>query len=63
MAPRPKDNGETKESSGAAPRLTDEAYCYQMMQQVRDYAMFIVNPSGHIIMWNQGAAHMMGYSP
>ena len=52
-----------EEGSGAAPRLTDEAYCYQMMQQVRDYAMFIVDPNGHILMWNQGAAHMMGYSP
>ena len=34
-----------------------------MMQQVRDYAMFIVDQNGHILMWNQGAAHMMGYSP
>jgi len=33
-----------------------------MMQQVRDYAMLIVDPNGHILMWNQGAAQMTGYS-
>jgi len=36
---------------------------YQLMiDSVRDYAIFMLDPNGHIASWNQGAERMKGYS-
>jgi PAS domain S-box-containing protein len=29
---------------------------------VRDYAIFMLDPGGHVVSWNQGAARIKGYS-
>ncbi|HSU16447.1 MAG TPA: PAS domain S-box protein [Longimicrobium sp.] len=33
-----------------------------LVQNVRDYAIFMLDPGGHIISWNEGAQHINGYS-
>jgi PAS domain S-box-containing protein len=32
-----------------------------LVEQVKDYAIFIVDPSGHIVSWNAGAERIKGY--
>jgi PAS domain S-box-containing protein len=41
--------------------LNDHAY-QLLVKEVRDIAIFFMNPEGEIISWNEGAAHMKGYS-
>jgi PAS domain S-box-containing protein len=36
---------------------------YQLMvESVRDYAIFLLDPSGYIVTWNEGAQRLKGYS-
>ena len=32
-----------------------------MVEAVKDYALFMLDPSGHVLTWNAGAAAIMGY--
>jgi PAS domain S-box-containing protein len=34
-----------------------------MIESVRDYAIFMLDPTGHIISWNEGAQRLKGYAP
>jgi len=34
-----------------------------LVQGVRDYAIFMLDPGGHIASWNEGAARIKGYTP
>jgi PAS domain S-box-containing protein len=33
-----------------------------LVQSVRDYAIFMLDPTGHVATWNEGAQHIKGYS-
>jgi PAS domain S-box-containing protein len=33
-----------------------------LVQNVKDYAIFMLSPSGHIVSWNEGAQRIKGYS-
>ena len=33
------------------------------VQQTRDYALFVLDPSGHVLTWNSGAEQIKGYRP
>jgi PAS domain S-box-containing protein len=33
-----------------------------LVQGVKDYAIFMLDPRGRITTWNSGAAHLKGYS-
>jgi PAS domain S-box-containing protein len=33
-----------------------------LVEQVRDYAIFTLDPNGHILTWNAGAQHIKGYT-
>src|SRR3954470_19085763 len=33
-----------------------------LVQAVRDYAIFMLDPGGHIASWNEGAQHITGYT-
>jgi PAS domain S-box-containing protein len=33
-----------------------------LVESVRDYAIFLVDPTGHIVTWNPGAEHLKGYT-
>ncbi|HEU4657420.1 MAG TPA: PAS domain S-box protein [Capillimicrobium sp.] len=35
----------------------------RLVLSVRDYAIFMLDPSGHILSWNAGAQHLKGYTP
>lgn len=34
-----------------------------MVESVRDYAIFLLSPTGHIMTWNEGAKRIKGYAP
>jgi PAS domain S-box-containing protein len=35
----------------------------RLVTSVRDYAIFMLDPAGHILSWNAGARHLKGYDP
>ncbi len=41
-------------------RLSEERYRL-MAESVRDYAIFMLDPTGHIVTWNEGARRLIGY--
>lgn len=65
----------TKESADARTSITPIRYSrlsdkikhggqiYQLMvESVRDYAIFMLDPNGHVASWNQGAERIKGYT-
>ena len=41
-----------------------EEYIYRMLvEQTTDYALLVLDPTGHIMTWNLGAQRMNGYTP
>lgn len=47
--------------SSAALRVSEEKF-RRFVEGVRDYAMFLLDPHGRIITWNEGAARIKGYT-
>ena len=47
-----------------APRLptTDEAVLRRLIDSVRDYAIFLLTPTGHVASWNAGAERLKGFT-
>jgi len=43
-----------------ALRESEERY-RELIQSVKDYAIYMLSPSGHVISWNQGAERITGY--
>lgn len=41
----------------------DERLYRMVVEQTRDYALFILDPGGHIVTWNAGAQRIKGYRP
>src|SRR5438132_151588 len=41
-------------------RLSEERYRI-LVEQVQDYAIYLLDPEGHILTWNVGAERMKGY--
>ena len=33
-----------------------------LVESVKDYAIFMLDPTGHVLTWNRGAEHIKGYS-
>jgi PAS domain S-box-containing protein len=72
--PHPIKAAESREPDAPTPiipishsRLADAikngSRVYQLMvESVRDYAIFILDPKGHIASWNQGAQRIKGYT-
>jgi two-component system cell cycle sensor histidine kinase/response regulator CckA len=44
-----------------APQLGEERW-RALVEQVRDYAIFMIDPTGHAVTWNQGVERVLGYS-
>jgi len=40
----------------------DEPY-RRMVEEIRDYAVFLLDTEGHVVSWNQGAQRIKGYKP
>ena len=45
-----------------APGNADERRFHALIQGATDYAIFLLDPEGVIISWNQGASQILGYS-
>src|SRR6266550_4182618 len=43
------------------PQLGEDHW-RSLVEQVGDYAIFMLDPSGHAVTWNQGVERMLGYS-
>jgi PAS domain S-box-containing protein len=43
-------------------RATEERY-RNMVDAVKDYAIFMLDPTGHVLSWNRGAQRIKGYRP
>ena len=47
--------------NGKSPRI--DPHLYQLVvEQTRDYAVFVLDRKGHIMSWNVGAERIKGYS-
>ena len=43
--------------------MIDESIYRRVIEQTRDYAVFVLDPGGHIRTWNLGARRIKGYAP
>ena len=51
-------------NSGLAEAIKQSDQIYQLMvESVRDYAIFMLDPDGHVASWNKGAQRIKGYTP
>ena len=68
LEPQPVDRDDSRPAasfvSGPGAPLTGEAAgLYRLLvESVRDYAIFALDPTGHILSWNQGAQRFKGYT-
>jgi PAS domain S-box-containing protein len=48
----------------AGPGATQSSDLFRLLvESVKDYAIFVLDPEGHVITWNQGARALKGYTP
>ena len=45
----------------AQARLGGERMFHLLMENVKDFAIFMLDPEGHIVSWNTGAERILGY--
>lgn len=62
--PSPRRAAESRAGSAAAgDKLSESAGLYRLLvERVRDYAIFALDTTGHVLSWNQGAQRLKGYS-
>src|SRR3954470_9756571 len=59
----PDDGGhKTMQSRHARIDVTDDALFRRLIESVREYAIFLLDPSGHVLTWNPGAQRIKGYT-
>jgi PAS domain S-box-containing protein len=51
---------ERRQRAEAALRTTEEEFQH-LVADVQDYAIFLLDPQGHVISWNAGAERIKGY--
>ena len=50
-------------SEPGSPASPDVSALYRVLvESVRDYAIFVLDPRGHVLTWNVGAEHLKGYT-
>jgi PAS domain S-box-containing protein len=58
------DGADTLSGDAARPRVhLAQEHFRLLVESVRDYAIFMLDPSGHVASWNSGARLIKGYSP
>ena len=53
---------DAKTASASAVRSDEESLYRTLVENVRDYAIFMLDPTGHIMTWNLGAQLIKGYA-
>ncbi len=51
------------EISGSASSAVDFESYRLLVDSVKDYAIFMLDPTGHVLTWNAGAQRIKGYAP
>jgi PAS domain S-box-containing protein/putative nucleotidyltransferase with HDIG domain len=51
----------TERKQAEAELLQSEEFFRLLVKGLRDYAVFMLDPTGHIVSWNTGAEHIKGY--
>jgi PAS domain S-box-containing protein len=55
---------ESQQSAGQLNTLVEEGGLHRLLvETVRDYAIFALDPAGYILTWNAGANRLKGYEP
>src|SRR2546430_10145916 len=54
--------GRAGEQRAAQARSQTERQFRLLIQGVKDYAIFLLDPKGHVSTWNPGAEHIKGYT-
>jgi len=56
--------GQDAEKDELAQRLGEIEERFRLfMENVREYAIFMMDPEGRVVDWNEGAEHLLGYGP
>jgi PAS domain S-box-containing protein len=59
-----KPEAATSSRDGRAGALTESTGLYRLLvERVRDYAIFALDTTGHVLSWNEGAQRVKGYRP
>jgi PAS domain S-box-containing protein len=53
----------TRDLSERQALRADEERLRLLVESVQDYAIFLLDPGGHILSWNRGAERIKGYTP
>ena len=56
------DNENGPSNRGAEPLRRSEERFRLLVESVRDYAIFMLDPTGHVLTWNAGAERFKGYT-
>src|SRR5579862_9436621 len=56
----PSEQGEHSQNANA--RHDPELLLRLLVESVVDYAIFLLDPEGHVLTWNRGAQRIKGYS-
>ena len=62
MTFQPADEAAASKGSASLSARVDDLH-RQLVEGVSDYAIYMLNPSGHVISWNKGAQRVKGYTP
>lgn len=55
---------EARQDSKGETQFVERDRLFRMLvESVRDYAIFMLDPHGHVASWNEGARHLKGYDP
>lgn len=58
-----KEKSDRKRAERAEQALQQSEECFRLMvEQVLDYAIFMLDPDGRVATWNAGAEHIKGYT-
>lgn len=57
-----RDHSTTGRESASQERWKSESQLGLFIQSVQDYAIFLLDPEGHVATWNRGAERLKGYT-
>jgi PAS domain S-box-containing protein len=56
-----EDGVSTKESARGGAEIQGDALFRRLIESVHEYAIFLLDPDGHVLTWNPGARRIKGY--